>query len=80
MNSIPQLKIYEDDVKCTHGSTTGQMDEDSLFYLQSRGINRNNAVNLMVKGFANEVVEKAGHPQLKEIIQTALSEKLEEVI
>jgi Fe-S cluster assembly protein SufD len=59
MNSIPQLKIYEDDVKCTHGSTTGQIDEDSLFYLQSRGINRNNAVNLMVKGFANEVVEKA---------------------
>jgi len=80
MNSIPQLKIYEDDVKCTHGSTTGQIDEDSLFYLQSRGINHNNAVNLMVKGFANEVVEKAGHPQFKEIIQTALSEKLEEII
>ena len=80
MNSIPQLEIYEDDVKCTHGSTMGQIDEDSLFYLQSRGMYKRQAVNLMVKGFANEVVEKAGHPQLKEIIQTALSEKLEEVI
>ena len=80
MNSIPQLEIYEDDVKCTHGSTTGQIDEDSLFYLQSRGINRKDAAKLMVRGFANEVVEKAGHSQLKEKIQTALAEILEEVI
>ena len=80
MNSIPQLEIYEDDVKCTHGSTTGQIDEDSLFYLQSRGINRKDAAKLMVKGFANEVVEKVGHSQFKEKIQTALAEKLEVVI
>ena len=80
MNSIPQLEIYEDDVKCTHGSTTGQIDEDSLFYLQTRGINHKDAAKLMVRGFANEVVEKAGHSQLKDKIQTALAEKLEEVI
>ena len=80
MNSIPQLKIYENDVKCTHGSTMGQIDEDSLFYLQSRGINRKDAAKLMVSGFANEVVEKAGDAQLKEKIQSALAEKLEEVI
>jgi Fe-S cluster assembly protein SufD len=77
MNSIPQLEIYEDDVKCSHGSTTGQIDEDAVFYLRSRGISRMDALELMVKGFANEVVDKVDHEQFKVSIQKALLRKME---
>ncbi|MDP6570289.1 MAG: Fe-S cluster assembly protein SufD [Candidatus Marinimicrobia bacterium] len=76
MNSIPQLEIYEDDVKCSHGSTTGQIDEDSLFYLQSRGISRKDGIQLMVKGFANEVVEKCNDETFSKIVSQAIESKL----
>jgi len=58
MNSIPQLEIYADDVKCSHGSTTGQLDDDALFYFQSRGIPKNDAFILLVSGFVSEVMQK----------------------
>ena len=58
MNSIPQLEIYADDVKCSHGSTTGQLDDDALFYFQSRGIPQNDAFILLVSGFVSEVMQK----------------------
>ena len=80
MNSIPQLEIYANDVKCSHGSTTGQIDEDAVFYLRSRGINRMEAVELMVQGFANEVVDKVENDKLKTNIQKVLAEKMEEMI
>ena len=80
MNSIPQLEIYEDDVKCSHGSTTGQIDEEAVFYLRSRGISRMGAMELMVKGFANEVVDKVENDKLKINIQKVLAEKMEEMI
>ena len=76
MNSIPQLEIYEDDVKCSHGSTTGQIDEDSLFYLQSRGISRTDAIQFMVKGFANEVVEKCNDEHFSKIVSQSIEGKL----
>jgi Fe-S cluster assembly protein SufD len=76
MNSIPQLEIYANDVKCSHGSTTGQIDEDAVFYLRSRGINRMEAMELMVKGFANEVVDKVKNDKLKTNIQKVLAEKM----
>ena len=76
MNSNPQLEIYADDVKCSHGSTTGQIDEDALFYLQSRGINKQDAMELMVTGFANEVLDKIPHPEIKKAIYTEFTEKL----
>ena len=76
MNSIPQLEIYEDDVKCSHGSTTGQIDEDSLFYIQSRGISRKDAIQLMVKGFANEVVENCKDEAFSKIILQNIENKL----
>ncbi len=76
MNSNPQLEIYADDVKCSHGSTTGQIDEDALFYLQSRGINKQDAMELMVIGFANEVLDKIPHPELKKAIHTEFTVKL----
>ena len=80
MNSIPQLEIYANDVKCSHGSTTGQIDEDAVFYLRSRGINRMEAMKLMVKGFANEVVDKVENDKLKTNIQKVLAEKMEGMI
>ena len=76
MNSNPQLEIYADDVKCSHGSTTGQIDEDALFYLQSRGINKQDAMELMVTGFANEVLDKIPHPEIKKAIHTEFTVKL----
>ncbi len=76
MNANPQLEIYADDVKCSHGSTTGQIDEDALFYLQSRGINKQDAMELMVVGFANEVLDKIPHPEIKKAIYTEFKVKL----
>jgi len=76
MNSNPQLEIYADDVKCSHGSTTGKINEDALFYLQSRGINKQDAMELMVTGFANEVLDKIPHPEIKKAIHTEFTVKL----
>lgn len=58
MNAKPELEIYADDVKCSHGSTTGQLDEMALFYLQSRGIGRDSAARMLVHAFLEEVSEK----------------------
>jgi Fe-S cluster assembly protein SufD len=56
VNTKPQLEIYADDVKCSHGSTIGQLDSDALFYLRSRGIDRENAQSLLSYAFASDVV------------------------
>ena len=56
MYSNPQLEIYNDDVKCSHGSTTGAIDLDSLFYLRSRGINLKEAKKILLNGFLNEII------------------------
>ncbi len=58
VNSKPELEIYADDVKCSHGSTTGQLDEEAVFYLQSRGISERSARNLLVEAFIGEVLDK----------------------
>jgi Fe-S cluster assembly protein SufD len=58
MNTKPELEIYADDVKCSHGTTTGQMDESALFYLKARGIGDDNARKLLAAAFINDVVNK----------------------
>lgn len=63
--SKPQLQIYADDVKCSHGSATGQMDEEALFYFQSRGISRADAKKALVYAFAGEMVERVSSEYLK---------------
>ncbi len=68
MNSIPQLEIYADDVKCTHGSTSGQLDEDALFYLRSRGISKEEAFVLLFSGFVGDVTNKIKFMPLKNYI------------
>ena len=64
VNTNPQLEIFADDVKCTHGSTVGQLDEDAVFYLRSRGIGVEAAKSLLTYAFASDLVERAKVPAL----------------
>ncbi|MBC8215576.1 MAG: Fe-S cluster assembly protein SufD [Candidatus Marinimicrobia bacterium] len=68
MNSDPQLEIYADDVKCSHGSTTGAMDEDAIFYLRSRGLDLFEAKSLLIDGFAGEIIHKISDKNIRKII------------
>lgn len=72
----PQLEIYADDVKCAHGATVGQLDETSLFYLRTRGIKENEARNLLVFAFADDVVERIEHEALRRYTQRLLASRL----
>ena len=68
MNSNPQLEILADDVRCTHGSTTGELDFDSLFYLRSRGLDLARAKSLLVRGFATECFDTIQDKKIKSFI------------
>jgi Fe-S cluster assembly protein SufD len=74
INTKPQLEIYADDVKCSHGTSTGKVDEAALFYLKSRGIGDENARKLLLQAFAQEVMDKIEIEELKERV-VALFEK-----
>jgi Fe-S cluster assembly protein SufD len=58
VNTKPQLEIFADDVKCTHGATVGQLRDEEIFYLRSRGMSEDTARQLLTYGFANDIVEK----------------------
>jgi len=77
IDTKPQLEIFADDVKCTHGATVGQLREDAMFYLRARGIPESQAKALLVYAFAAEVLEKISHGELKEKLEKRLYEKLE---
>ena len=76
VNTKPQLEIFADDVKCSHGCTVGQLDEDALFYLRSRGIPKKEAKALMTYAFANNVLESVELPILKKRINKLIAKKL----
>ena len=76
INAKPQLEIFADDVKCSHGCTIGQLDESALFYMQSRGIPAKEAKALLLFAFTNEVVEKIKIPELKSRITKLIASKL----
>ncbi|MUP45283.1 Fe-S cluster assembly protein SufD [Gramella sp. BOM4] len=76
INSKPQLEIFADDVKCSHGCTIGQLDEEALFYLQSRGIPRKEARGLLMYAFANNVLESVKIPEVKKRINKLIATKL----
>ena len=76
VNSKPQLEIFADDVKCSHGCTIGQMDEEALFYMRSRGIPKKEAKALMTYAFANNVLESVKLPSLKKRINGQIARKL----
>lgn len=75
VNSKPELEIYADDVKCSHGSTTGQMDEEAVFYLMARGLSEKSARNLMVKAFIGELVDRLEDEFLVNYISDAIEER-----
>jgi len=76
INTKPQLEIFADDVKCSHGCTIGQLDESALFYMQSRGIPKKEAKALLLFAFGNDVVEKIKIPQLKTRITKLIAKNL----
>ena len=76
MNTKPQLEIYADDVKCSHGATTGQLDEEGLFYMQSRGIPRQEARLLMLYAFAHEVLDNIKVKPLRDRIIHLVDKRL----
>ena len=67
-NAKPELEIYADDVKCSHGSTSGSLDDDAIFYLMSRGISKKAAYKLLINGFLLDVVEKITDTEIKYLI------------
>jgi len=75
-NSKPELEIYADDVKCSHGSTTGNIDENSIFYLMSRGLTKQQANKMIVEGFLNEVIETIAESDVKKLISQLFVERI----
>ena len=80
INTKPQLEIYADDVKCSHGATIGQLDEDAIFYLRSRGIGRENARRVLTRAFAGEVVERVQVEALRQELEELVGRRLERVV
>lgn len=76
INAKPQLEIFADDVKCSHGCTVGQLDETALFYMQQRGIPKKEAKALLMYAFSNAIIENIKIPELKQRITTIIANKL----
>jgi Fe-S cluster assembly protein SufD len=76
INTKPQLEIWADDVKCSHGCTSGQLDEEAMFYLQTRGINKETARAMMLYAFAGEILDHVNHAELKDYLDQLVSERL----
>ena len=74
VNSKPELEIYANDVKCSHGSTTGQLDEDAVFYLRARGLSEKSARSLITQAFIAEVVDKVEQKEVQDFIKNKLVE------
>ena len=74
VDTKPSLEIYADDVKCAHGATAGHVDEDTLFYLQSRGVDYDTAQAMLIRGFAAEILGEFGEVELREFLDEQLDE------
>ena len=78
INTKPELQILADDVRCTHGATIGQLDAESLFYMQSRGIGKSDARNLLTYAFAQDIIDRVKVQSLKDSLEKILFEKFHE--
>jgi len=76
INAKPQLEIFADDVKCSHGCTIGQLDDDALFYMQQRGIPEKEGKALLMFAFADTVLESVKIPEVKQRIAKIIANKL----
>ena len=79
INAKPELEIYADEVKCSHGTTVGQLDEAALFYLRTRGLNPRDAKRILTRAFATGVVEKSPIPELHELLNLLVDNRLTEL-
>ena len=77
INTKPQLEIYADDVKCSHGTSTGKLDEDKIFYLRARGLSETSAKKLLMHAFASEVVDTIKINELREYIEAKITIRFE---
>lgn len=80
MNTKPQLEIWADDVKCSHGTTTGQLNEEALFYMRSRGISLPAARTLLLLAFVQEVINKVEHPEMRELLTEKIVSKIQQSV
>lgn len=80
MRTQPQLEIYADDVKATHGASTGQLDESALFYMQQRGIDKQKARQLLVNAFMREIVDTISDERMKELMNERLLNSIDGVV
>jgi len=78
VNTKPQLEIYADDVKCTHGATIGQLNEESIFYLRSRGIGQETARRMLIHSFAGEIIERVDYKPAREELDQLIWNRLEQ--
>jgi Fe-S cluster assembly protein SufD len=76
VNTKPQLEIFADDVKCSHGCTAGQLDDESVFYLRARGLDKAQAQALLLYAFAGEISEKIALEPLRERLESIIAERL----
>jgi Fe-S cluster assembly protein SufD len=72
VDTKPQLEIVADDVKCAHGATVSQLDDEEIFYLQSRGLDRKSAGDLLVEGFAAEIIDQIPVAELRQTLLNAV--------
>lgn len=77
VNTKPELEIYADDVKCSHGATVGQLDETALFYLRSRGINKSEATRLLLQGFTQTIIADIPNADIKDHISKLLEQRIQ---
>ena len=77
IDTKPQLEIYADDVKCTHGATVGQMDDQAIYYMRQRGLSLSQARQLQIEGFASDVVRHCGMEELYEPLMELIHDKME---
>ncbi len=77
-DSKPELEIYADDVKCSHGSTSGSLNEEAIFYLMSRGLSQQEAKKLLIKGFLIDSIESITNKEIKKYFLKKLEEQINE--
>ena len=78
-NAKPELEIYADDVKCSHGSTSGSIDEDAIHYLMTRGIKLSKAKKLLINGFLSEIFENINESELKNFLEEIIKEQVDAI-
>ena len=76
VDTKPSLEIYADDVECSHGATAGNMDKNMLFYLQSRGIDKDEATSMLIRGFAQEIIDEFEDENIINALEEILKNKI----